>query len=539
MPISKYNNDGTVDVYNTKTGEVRTGVYPQQLSTISPNLVAEYQKAQTPESTLARKEAEVKLQKIEAGGEEAPKPETERVVGQLEDIYFGKEGEESLAFGKSGLGGRLPGVTKKIERQVSPGEPGSATERLNTYLRTLESIRPQLAKAAGDSGNIAFQEQLQAGKGLPQPTDTPTEAIEIMQSARQKFGLERSEELDKLKQEITGDMPDLSIQANLPETPPELGPTGEFKNRTYLEKLFSLKGIKQYAKEAPKIAGKGVIATGQNIGDILTGDIESARQRSEQFKPQTERVKELDDAAREEIIAKLETVAGYQMLKGFLAPKLERAFGAKAPELTEDILRKGTEQAAKGKEVRNAAIKEAEGFGKKVSGNKIYSSIRQWADEAIPTSTDSEEKGIKTLLKKAERFYKGKNINPLTAKKRWDTAVTGFKTSGKAGDTIKSGYHMAIRDGIRSELERVAPGFEKGTAMIHEGLQEDKILSSIARSLERGKIVEGLKPTPSKAGEFAKKTGGKIVGGVATGTGLYALAKVLGLQFSGGAYVPD
>lgn len=43
MPISKINLDGSVDVYNSKTGQVQNGVRPEALGAISPRLVAEYQ----------------------------------------------------------------------------------------------------------------------------------------------------------------------------------------------------------------------------------------------------------------------------------------------------------------------------------------------------------------------------------------------------------------------------------------------------------------------------------------------------------------
>jgi hypothetical protein len=67
MPISRYNEDGTVDIYNTKTGEVREGIAPEELGSVHPNLVAEYQKNQSPESMLARKQAESELAKLESG----------------------------------------------------------------------------------------------------------------------------------------------------------------------------------------------------------------------------------------------------------------------------------------------------------------------------------------------------------------------------------------------------------------------------------------------------------------------------------------
>jgi len=54
MPISKWNDDGTVDIYNIKTGEVRSGIKPDELSSISPNLVKAYYEGMTPEAQTAR-----------------------------------------------------------------------------------------------------------------------------------------------------------------------------------------------------------------------------------------------------------------------------------------------------------------------------------------------------------------------------------------------------------------------------------------------------------------------------------------------------
>ena len=99
MPISKYNPDGTVDIYNSKTGEVKTGIYPQELSTISPKLMVEYQKAQAPETVLARKEAETKLKTIETGGADAKSGADAKVVGQI------KSGLTSIDRIKKTLGG--------------------------------------------------------------------------------------------------------------------------------------------------------------------------------------------------------------------------------------------------------------------------------------------------------------------------------------------------------------------------------------------------------------------------------------------------
>src|SRR3990167_4218810 len=101
MPISKYNPDGTVDIYNTKTGEVKSGIFPEQLSAISPKLMAEYQKGQSPESRLGRAEAEAGLEKIKMGEEEKPLSGADaKIVGQI------KSGLTSIKRIKETLGGK-------------------------------------------------------------------------------------------------------------------------------------------------------------------------------------------------------------------------------------------------------------------------------------------------------------------------------------------------------------------------------------------------------------------------------------------------
>lgn len=67
MPISRYNPDGTVDIYNSKTGEVRTSVDPSELGSISPNLVAEYAQGTSPTAQLEREKAQSELEQIRSG----------------------------------------------------------------------------------------------------------------------------------------------------------------------------------------------------------------------------------------------------------------------------------------------------------------------------------------------------------------------------------------------------------------------------------------------------------------------------------------
>lgn len=86
------------------------------------------------------------------------------IIDQLESTY-----------NKNGLaGGRVGGKLNQILAA------GGLNSNVRTYEAARESVRPLLAKAFGDVGNLSIQEQENAVKLLPTAQDTP-------QEARQKF----------------------------------------------------------------------------------------------------------------------------------------------------------------------------------------------------------------------------------------------------------------------------------------------------------------------------------------------------------------
>jgi hypothetical protein len=505
-----------------QTGEARQ-ITPDMLTQIilSPD-VSKGDKAAAREIFGIQQEARERQEKIiEKEEEKGPMPELVRAVNLLEKEFFGEKGERTIARGKEGLGGRLPGTLALLEAQHAPSEK---TEDIRTFQRTLESIGAQLAKAGGDAGNIALVEQLLARQQFGKVTDTPNEAVEAFKAAREKFGLPESEILTNAEKRIG--------KTDVEEK--------DLSDRGFLEKLTSLEGTKQFVGEVPGIAAEGVVATGQNIVDLLQGDFESVKKRSGEFEPKVERTQELSEAAQDEIATKIETVAGIKTLKNILGPKLKSVFGEKAPQLTDDILKQGTKNVAKGKEIRTAAIDKADDLGKKVDGNKIYDSVKSWADDAINNATPQEEKAINQLLKKTEGLYKDKLIDPKKAKRIWDTATKGFSASGRAGETVKAGFHRAVRDGVRGTLDDVTGGaFEKGTKIIREGLSDEKLLKGISDSRLRAQIKAALQPTPSPVTEFLKGTGKRTAQLGLGGAGLYALSKMLGLDVPGAIREPQ
>lgn len=463
-------------------------------------------------------------------------------INNLEDLFFGKEGEESLAFGTAGLGGRLPGTLKNIERAVSPGEVGSATERLNTYVRTLESIRPQLAKMAGDAGNIALAEQIQAGKGLPQSTDTPSEAIEIMQATRAKFGLEPSERLERLKEEIKGEDKGLS------KKPPTLGGVA----------VGAVKGVGEFLFGETLNLVKDIR---QSVGmDKKLGAIDNARKRAEQLTKEG-KIEEAQELLDNTILEAQELVEGFS--ESVDKPTWQRAAGvgleagtvlglpslakgitgggkvvAKklfSPKVALSSLDEGLTIAKQGSAMRQAAIETAQKAGKSVSGDSIFEGVVKWGDDAVRAFPD-EARNTSKLIKSLKTQLKGKTLTPKEVGRIWDLADSGFTQAGKTGSGLQQSFFRIYRDSIRSALDAVAPGFDEGTSLIRKGLSMEKLLKPVREGLQRKEIRLGLEPPVLGT---VKKYGGRIAGGAATGLGLAAIAKILGIRLSGAAESPE
>jgi len=132
---------------------------PKQYSALN----AVFEKLKKPEKTAAEIESEKKKQ------------DSERIVTQLEDFYLNNK----LYYGNNIKGFYGDALAPKVD----PNSPASK------YKALLESVRPYLAKAAGDSGNLAFQEQLQASKPFPTTRFNKKSAEDSFKEIRKKMGL--------------------------------------------------------------------------------------------------------------------------------------------------------------------------------------------------------------------------------------------------------------------------------------------------------------------------------------------------------------
>ncbi len=279
MPISKYNPDGTVDIYNTKTGEVRQGIFPEELSTISPNLVKEYYESQTPESKVKRVEAETKLGEIESGADTGITNEQKFKLksagnaidrleqtfgrGKNENVGTGDDlglAENATAFGKTGAG-----VKAFFKNQFD----SKYQEDLNIFTSALENAKGIFTQAFGSGTPQAFESESLL-KNAPNAYSTDKEVKEWFKTVRSFLG-----ENDKVltKDSLSETPPDLTTSPTkniqrMSVNPSLTEPKTEVKKKETSENSF----VKKVADLAPAAFGLVGGITGGLLGGA-TGSV--------------------------------------------------------------------------------------------------------------------------------------------------------------------------------------------------------------------------------------------------------------------------
>lgn len=120
--------------------------------------------------------------------------DVEKILAQVESAYFG--GKNVLSY--STPGNKISGVSAVASALLTGSNPD-----ISAYLGLRDNLRPTLARAAGDVGNLSGPEQNRAVALIPTPIDTPEEAIKKLNTFRSKLGLpekdySKSITLDKL-----------------------------------------------------------------------------------------------------------------------------------------------------------------------------------------------------------------------------------------------------------------------------------------------------------------------------------------------------
>jgi len=554
MPISKYNQDGTVDIFNSKTGEVKQGVQPSDLAAISPNLSSEFlANSQDPESSAAlRDEFRSASNDLEFG-------KIKSSFDKIQAATPSAAGDLSLIFSYMKI--LDPGSTVREGEQATAEQArGVPATILNTYNKVLkgnklaESQREDFKSQAGILFNTVAERQQKLNDFYSEQARSqgidPQSVIGVVGEVELADTTVASEPEAETETSLGGKIVQagkgikdffLGSAINLAEDVGAgvalRGEAGQGAFESQQQAIEAARKSTELAQttEDPeqrarleKVSGETLERVGADVGEIgalASEDIDkSVAERSI--------ASALEIGAAAEIPSLVKGVAklpgkisqASRAIKGKgagLIEKATKALGPKPAKFSPEILEEGLKLASKGRKTRTVAIEAAEAAGKKVPGSKIFNQISAWAKEAKTGATSSEAKQIDDLVKRASRFYKGKSLNPTTVKSRWDVAKKGFSAAGKTGDTVKSGFHRAVREGIRKELDKVAPGFEAGTQAIRKGLEREKTLKSVRLALERSGIKEGLKETPSAVTEALKKLRlpASIVAGTALGRG--------------------
>ena len=116
------------------------------------------------------------------------------ILDSLSTIYYGKEGEKSLALVPEGEY-RLPAQLTELGTKFQAGKANSIEKRIYEYNRLKSSKMAFFAKAYGDTGNIAYQEQLNAIRSLPEVSTSPGEALTLWDTAYSSTGAQPSSRL--------------------------------------------------------------------------------------------------------------------------------------------------------------------------------------------------------------------------------------------------------------------------------------------------------------------------------------------------------
>ena len=231
MPISKILPDGRVEIYNTKTGEIKQ-VTPEELPAYNPKMVGQYlqMKGETPSPVkeLADVKATKELSDIEAGVE-GPQgtPEQQfkigsatRAIGELERLY-GRGSPENVGTGEDLSLSKGPSTIAKGAAKVGRGFgkffgiDRDLTEDISKYEKQQLLARVAINQAIG-AGTPSGVELEGLMESMPSASSTDEEAKSWFESVRVLLGEDREK-----KKEIGVDLtkvPDTTLPEQIDQT---------------------------------------------------------------------------------------------------------------------------------------------------------------------------------------------------------------------------------------------------------------------------------------------------------------------------------
>uniref|UniRef100_A0A6M3K7X4 Uncharacterized protein n=1 Tax=viral metagenome TaxID=1070528 RepID=A0A6M3K7X4_9ZZZZ len=478
-----------------------------------------------------------------------------RVLDTLFDAYYPEElPPKGLAVGERGFLGKEYGkVVLPLESRLNPSE---FTEYQEAFKRSMEASRPGLAKAAGDMGNIAWVEQVVAGKGIADAGNTPGEAFAIWLNAYQRLGHEpnpkllkqinaylkenpneegviqttlkrlqaENENMDARNSQMTPDekrqvLTDAYSKLNVDATPEDIEKSISITPQTTLKAdqfpAASIVGDQQPQQVQPQQQGllEQILEKGKPkpmeanwLGRLLmprAAEIQSKQNRGEQV-------------SFDERVGVGGEIGSRAALFAPLPLNLRLALSGGIEGLTtpgEDLSGRLAEGGKK------AALGYALGKGGQIIGGGINKGIGALTGSNIAKAGTAREQIAKAttevfepkkILEAGENFVKNipgatkafevekqgllKNLSAPELLEKIKFWNTAYKESGKVGNTAKAQLYQKLGNTARELLEETAPTLAKAHAGLRKSIQTNELLSKIFNipSLVRTGIGTGI-----------------------------------------------
>ncbi len=509
MPISQINPDGSVKIYNKETGQV-LDVPPEDLPKYSGALVGDYQKLKTQQDGVrnaakAVQAGQIKISdvpaeqkmgvinQITAGGGKIPEPvnaadqKKKSSAGPALNLIKNLESQYQSAGGGQvdvPILSRIVGAAKDIGGNL--GFDDSA----NRYNATREGFAASLKQLTGDTGVLTDQDYARLSKLLPSLGAKPEEA-------KAAFNLLRSQ---------------LGSTLNQPATQTTINP--QKKTLGDLAAPF-VKPLADYGKFIGGAEYEGVRAAASALGDknayneqIHTNPFLNHQDLARYQNP-AEGLKTTAGAAAYAIpYGKGANLLTKAILPGAAGGALRgigeenatpesvvgnAAMGAaggvglnalsKVPGVA-GAVKKAVTPGAAGAE-RGALLDAAEQAGKTIPGENIAQKFVDWGTTAVK-GNPGKEKQIEKVVSSVIDNYSGKPLTPTEAFKIWLDSNNGYKGDGTVKTALESKVDVTMREALRPELEKIAPGFDKATKAIKNGIDRKKFIQRVGTGIATG-----------------------------------------------------
>lgn len=414
-----------------------------------------------------------------------PQDQADVLLTDLENLYFGEPGKEG-----DQAKGRLGGIWSSAKAKIGMN---SKLNRFNNYLM---SIRPTLAKAAGDAGNLALQEQIMAGKIIPTTYSTPEEALGQFSDARSRFGLE-SKNLSDISgpsrnqlQLMTDNF--LSSGRNIAK---DVGAGLAVRSKDYqsaqksIEDAQSMVGklVERAKIEKDPVKKQGLLDLAREQSTKL-GDINVGMQPEFSEDVNKSPLERGFSAATEiAVTADLAGLGAKVLLPkiGRIGYKVGKSGISKLPEIVADV--KGKVVPPK-MSTKNLLLKPRETLGR---ARDVVA--KQYTESGVKIKTDSMLKALKQrigdidsdladkIFKEKSRRMAGKVYNPEQLVRKMTIWNDAYTAAGKTGKPIAAKVYDALKREAGNLMREKAPEVAKLTSKLNLTYQIPKVARSILK----------------------------------------------------------